>query len=579
MSMEFIFLKLFNMSIAAGWLILAVIILRLFLKKAPKWLSCTLWAIAAVRLVCPFSFESPISLIPSAETLSPYTVRFAKTPTIDSGIPLINDALNPVIGEAFAPSPYASVNPLHILTFFAAVLWAAGLCLLLVFALINFLLLMRRVREAVPFKSNVWLCDFVLSPFILGIIRPRIYLSSGVSKKHIPYILAHEQAHLARRDHWWKLLGYLLLAVYWFHPLMWAAYALFCRDIELACDEKVIKNMNMSEKKAYSAALADCSMPGRLVFACPPAFGEIGVKKRIKTILSYRKPAFWMAAAAVMVCAAAALCFLTNPQTGNTTIQGGSINTDAPAGDEGSVHGSIREFPADDGHDAGDPLPESPDAAITAAIMEANTSHYSADYDFACCDFVILETVSAAPPSGDAARIVTYYGWELYQEYRINEDGIEDRGGSHCPVALTFEQDEDGYRLTEYWQPRDGSYFVPDVRSKFPAHIADDGIDSQKYGFRQMQSCYRQAVAFASLDTDAIIGRLLDTICAEPAASSNPQDYIDMHSIEYRELLYYGEYTLRYCTRSLEQDGADDLRGQIMSRVCEELSGDNPVPE
>lgn len=318
MTIETIFLKLFNMSIAAGWLILAVIALRVLLRKAPRRLLCMLWAIAAVRLVCPFFPESPLSLIPSAETLSPYTVQFAGTPAINSGVPLINNALNPVIGEAFSPSPGASVNPLYVLTFFAAVLWAAGLCVLLVFALINFLLLLRRVREAVPFKSNVWLCDSVRSPFILGIIRPRIYLSSGAAKEQISYILAHEQAHLTRRDHWWKLLGYLLLAVYWFHPLMWTAYVLFCRDIELACDEKVIKDMSMSEKKAYSAALADCSTPGRPVFACPPAFGEIGVKKRIKTILSYRKPAVWIAAAAIIVCAAVALCFLTNPITCKT---------------------------------------------------------------------------------------------------------------------------------------------------------------------------------------------------------------------------------------------------------------------
>ena len=211
MTIETIFLKLFNMSIAAGWLILAVIALRVLLRKAPRRLLCMLWAIAAVRLVCPFFPESPLSLIPTAETLSPYTVQFAGTPAIDSGVHLINNALNPVIGEAFSPSLGASVNPLYVLTFFAAVLWAAGLCVLLVFALINFLLLLRRVREAVPFKSNVWLCDSVRSPFILGIIRPRIYLSSGAAKEQISYILAHEQAHLTRRDHWWKLLGYLLL--------------------------------------------------------------------------------------------------------------------------------------------------------------------------------------------------------------------------------------------------------------------------------------------------------------------------------------------------------------------------------
>ena len=214
--MDTIFLKLLNMSIAAGWLILAVIVLRLLLKKAPKWLPCTLWGIVAIRLLCPFSIESSFSLIPSEETISPYVVRYSQEPTISGGVPFINNTLNPIISESFAPFPAASANPLHIWIYIAGIIWAMGCGLLLCYACISLLWMHGKVRESIPLRDNIRLCDAVKSPFILGIIRPRVYLPSHTDEKYMDSILAHEQAHLKRKDHWWKLLGYLLLTIYWF---------------------------------------------------------------------------------------------------------------------------------------------------------------------------------------------------------------------------------------------------------------------------------------------------------------------------------------------------------------------------
>lgn len=566
--MDMIFLKLLNMSIAASWPIIAVILLRLLLKKAPKWLTCMLWAVVAVRLLCPFSFESPFSLVPSAETFQPSVVQYAQKPAIDSGISFINSTLNPVISETFEAAPYASANPLHILMFIAGNVWGIGMICLLVYALVGFLCIRRKMREAVHLRDNIWLCDSVKSPFIVGIARPRIYLSSAIDEERMKYVLAHEQAHLKRKDHWWKPLGYLLLAVYWFNPLMWAAYILFCRDIELACDEKVIKDMDMDGKKAYSRVLVDCSMQQKIVMVCPLAFGEVSVRARVKAVLNYKKPAFWMIAIAIMVCVVVTVCFLTNPKQDVNNVN--TIKNQDLAGNDSSLtedNGNLYST---------DELPEkttdvSLDAAISAAILERNKSAYTDEADFVCCDFLNLEILFATPAAGDTTHTIVCYGWALYKEYNISEEGIEDIAGSHIPVALTFELNENSYILKEYWQPRDGSYYVPDIREKFPVHIADDGIDSQKYIYRQIQSCYKQAVQFSGLDTDAVISGLLDTICSSPGTSSNPQDYIDAHSIAYRELLYYGEYTLQYCFERFGQGKETGLEGKIMAIACEEL--------
>lgn len=310
--MEEVFLKLVNMSIAASWLILAVIVLRLLLKKAPKSITLALWAIVAVRLVCPFSFESVLSLIPSAQTIPPEFV-YSPSPTIHSGIPALNSAVNPIISESLAPSELASANPAQILSFFAAIIWLVGIAAMLIYAAISYIRLHRKVRESIPDGNGLFICDRISTPFILGIFRQRIYLPSSLNEQDKTYVLAHEQAHIRRRDYISKPLGFLLLSVYWFNPIIWIAYVLFCKDIELCCDERVIKMLGSDSKKPYANAMINCSTKRHFVSACPLAFGEVSVKSRIKSVLNYKKPAFWLIIAAIAVCAITAVCFLTNP--------------------------------------------------------------------------------------------------------------------------------------------------------------------------------------------------------------------------------------------------------------------------
>lgn len=308
-----IFLGFLNRSLAAGILILAVVLVRLVFKKAPRWLLCALWALAAVRLVCPVSIESVLSLIPSAEPVQPEIIVSAQ-PAITSGIPAVDAIVNPPLAATFTPSPAQSANPLQIWTFLAACVWLAGIAALLLYAAVSALRLRLRVRTAVRLEGKVYQSEFVSSPFILGVIRPRIYLPFGLEAGAQAMVLAHERAHLRRGDQLWKPLGYLILAAYWFNPLCWLAYILFCRDIEAACDEKVVRELGEGCKAAYSRALLACSAPKKLITACPLAFGETGVKARIRSVLNYKKPAFWLVLAAVLVSAAVAVCFLTDPK-------------------------------------------------------------------------------------------------------------------------------------------------------------------------------------------------------------------------------------------------------------------------
>ena len=313
--MAAVFLKLLNLSISASWLVLAVLVLRLVSKRSPKWMNVLLWGMVALRLMLPFSIESALSLIPSAETLSPEVVRFDPAPTITSGVEFIDNAVNPSLSESFAAAPLASVNPLYVWTYLAGWVWLIGLGAMLLYALVSYLRLRRRVSVSLCVRENIYLCDAISSPFILGVVKPRIYLPSGLDEVQRQNVLSHERAHLARRDHWWKPLGFALLAVYWFNPVLWLAYALLCRDIELACDERVIRTMDESAVKTYSTVLLACSMPRKAVITCPLAFGEVGVKERVRNALHYKKPAFWIVVASAVVCIVVAVCFLTNPPT------------------------------------------------------------------------------------------------------------------------------------------------------------------------------------------------------------------------------------------------------------------------
>lgn len=344
--MSRIFSGVLQMSIAAAWMIPVVMVLRRLLKRAPKWVNLVLWGLVGLRLVCPFVPESRFSLMPKLPILSGYLYgnmignpagNAFQADTLQTGTNFSNNISQAVLDGSTAATGSGMGGvfgitgsgigvfgtgvwriPEWLLSIFT-ILWLAGVILFTGYAIYSYVRVRRQVAEAMWLRENLWICDEVKSPFILGLRKPKIYLSSSMDEAQYPYVIAHEQAHLKRGDQWWKPLGFLILAIHWFNPFVWAAYILFCNDLELACDESAVKKLKPQERKDYSYALLSCSMQRRLVTVCPLAFGEVGVKKRVKEILNYKKPTFWVVLAAVAVCVIVAVCFLTNPKQGTTT--------------------------------------------------------------------------------------------------------------------------------------------------------------------------------------------------------------------------------------------------------------------
>ena len=365
--MSDIFFKLLNMSITAGWLVLAALLFRICFKKSPKWIRCVLWAMVAVRLVLPFTVKSDVSVIPSTETVEirsdivnessenildhtseesdGSTVVYKRSVSVNSGIKPIDDVLNSIT----AKDNNASRSESKTLPFYdiSGIIWLIGACLMMIYALASFIRIKRQVRSAVSLEKNIMLCDGIYSSFILGIFRPRIYLPASINEEKRKYMIAHETAHLKRRDHLWKPLGFAILSVYWFNPVIWLAYILLCRDIELACDEKVIKEYDKQNKADYLKVLVECSVRRTSVAACPLAFGGTGVKERVVKVLNYKKPAFRIIFVSLIACAAAAVLLLTDPKVNAiddpASPESAAESTAAPGADESETYDTTAE--------------------------------------------------------------------------------------------------------------------------------------------------------------------------------------------------------------------------------------------
>lgn len=310
-----LFVSVLNMSISAAWVLLAVLILRLIFKKAPKRITVLLWCIVGLRLIMPFSVESIFSLIPSSETVS--KAWDSPRPNLNSGITVIDNGVNNYLEGHYFEGVTRPAGHFTDITTIAAAAWLIGTAALLIYTAVSFFRLKKGLRTAVLLRDNIFQSEKISSPFVFGIIKPKIYLPFGITERNAESVILHEQAHISRRDYLWKPLGFLLLCVHWFNPLMWLAYVLFCRDIEFACDERAIGLLNTDKRADYSEALLNCSAGRRMLFAYPPAFGEVGVKSRVKSVLNYKKPVFWLAAAAVIAGIAASVCLLTSPKTGS----------------------------------------------------------------------------------------------------------------------------------------------------------------------------------------------------------------------------------------------------------------------
>ena len=311
--MENVFLQILNNAITVSMLILVIMLVRVLCRKMPKWITCLLWILVAAKLMMPFPMESIFSLVPTSEPI-PAGIAMESNPHISSGIENVDNLINPALQQHFAPDKTASANPLQVWMYVGTVVWLAGTAALLLYALAAYVTVKWKVRASVRVEKNIYECDDIADPFIMGIIRPRIYLPSGLDEETKKYVLKHETAHLGRKDYLWKPLGFLILSLYWFQPLCWAAYILMCGDIEYACDEKVIKKETEGARADYCKALLACSVPRKMLAACPVAFGENGVKGRVKNMMNYKKPTFWISSISLVIVVIVAVCFATSPK-------------------------------------------------------------------------------------------------------------------------------------------------------------------------------------------------------------------------------------------------------------------------
>ena len=483
--------ELFDMSVAAGWLVLAVLIVRTLLKKAPRALVCALWALVGIRLVCPFSFESALSLIPRTE---PVTISAAS-----SRLPVVSTTVEtpPQVVDIYYESGIApSIHPDGVMAVLG-VLWLVGVFAMLAYMLISYICLRVRVREAAFLRDNIYECDSINTPFILGVFRPKIYLPSAMNEGDSELVIAHETAHLRRLDHIWKPLGFFILALHWFNPLIWLAYVLLCRDIEFACDEKVIKQLGADIKKSYSEALINCSVPRKTISACPLAFGEVGVKARIKNVLNYKKPAFWIIIVALVLLTAVAVCFLTDPIGFNTDL----------------------------------------DDYISSVILEQNAHDKQDGY----ASFE-AHTIFGTRRRGNEIKLYTM----VYQtDYMLDGQGelAEKINGSHIPTVITVRKTGGKYELVGYDQPRDGTYYPKDIKKLFPWYLRPL-TDTQLY-IKQHRSAFEQ---HAGVDLDRYYDGLYDKIVAEnkypetttSAVEDNSSKPITFVDGECQEYVYHG---------------------------------------
>ncbi|WP_035213457.1 M56 family metallopeptidase [Desulfitobacterium hafniense] len=694
---EELFLKVLNMSITGSAVILCVVLMRFLLRKAPKVFSYALWSVVLFRLVCPFSFESALSLLPVNPEPIPERIVYAAVPQIQTGIGAVDRIVSSSLPGA---TPYASVNPLQIWIFLGSLLWIMGIAALLIYSIFSLMGLKRRLRTAVHDQDNIYLCADIDTPFVMGVIHPRIYLPASLSGTEKEYILLHEQTHIHRFDHVVKILSFFVLCIHWFNPLVWAAFFLSGRDMEMSCDEAVIRRLGHEVKKDYSSSLLSLATGRRIVGGTPLAFGEGDTRGRIMNVLNYKKPAFRVLLIAFLAVLILGMGLMANPKAGEnftaavyrvdeilysasqysfayTTDSAPQYNissdyvlfrkevseqdwvmlgslykyplsrqeryglfeslnnkahdnldevktiyradlkdenqtfilvmeqknghvllahgydhpgnprvrwlfhldkvaepeTNGQAGQAGpqgsSAFGTIDAEPVEK---AEDPL----EGAVSAAILQHNRNEYRGG-DFSAQAHTTLATEAGKPAAGNGVNTVTVYAMALYMEFGYRGGGLSETGGSHMPIALTFEvEDKNVYRLMEYWTPRDGADYGPSLREKFPERIfpggiGEDALDTQKYIQAHAMACYEQAIAYGQVDVGNEIAGLIETICSSPAYMSNPGAYIDAHPLEYRTLIYYGSHTLEYCFDLFAQGGQRGLEGHIMAAACREI--------
>ena len=641
-----LFMRILDMTKTGSIVILVVLAARLLLKRAPKVFSYALWAAVLFRLLCPVSFgETPVSLVPEIVPVADtYSLKDESISVLEAGTAAyqaVGDALNGGLGvqhlrttqmEPDGTYRVVTTDWYSVWILFGQYVWLAGAVWMLLHSMISYRKLRRKTEIAFPLRDNLYLADGLESPFVVGLIRPKIYLPADLSQREYDYIILHEQHHIRRGDHIIKALAFLALCLHWFNPLVWLAFHLASKDMEMSCDEAVVRKMGEGIRADYAASLLTLATGRRIIAGTPLAFGEGDPQGRIRNLAKWKKPALWVTIIAVVLCAVLGICLLTDPapaqsSDGVSWYYGTVVDHATRAVKEGDAQARpYITLQCDDGkdrlfwmgrncEDPGDILGkyvvvrgkieadtglqiftsvqvtdpavfESLDEAIHQAILDQN---YSALYDGLCqtAHFKQLSSSEDGIISESGSKgidVITVYGIAYHQVYRLENDILVEDSGSCIPTVLTFGVNDSGKLiLTEYWQPRDGTYYPIDIQAKFRGRPYPD---TQRYIMEQTLNTYAQAMDYYGIGTDVVINTILDDICVREQWNDSFDALMENCPQQRAMLAAYGTDTLKYCFAEFIRGGQVDLRGKVMVYVCREIMEDmgevlliDPEPE
>ena len=596
--------ELLRINLVTSIVILIILGARLILKRAPKVFSYALWAIVLIRLLIPVSIQSPISVVPNTPAASGAVINSA-LPEIEFETP--RDREQNYYESQNTTSEEVQVYMSHTMEpiVYLSVAWLIGMASMVLYSSISYLNIKKKVRIAVPLRDNIWIADDVRSPFVIGFIRPKIFLPNNLGDQEQEYIILHEQHHIKRFDHVIKALAFLALTIHWFNPLVWIAFVLACKDMEMSCDEAVIRKLGENVRADYSASLLTLATGHRIIAGTPLAFGEGDTKGRIKNLAKWKKPAVWVLVLTIIICLVLGVCLLTdrvsrqNQHVGNTFYYGSVTeqnedhievlcndgsqkvfhyeagNEDIPTdlvGKQVRIRARLQDVTGNLFTTQVSQAPDTRFDTLDKAIQNAILSHHSHRQDqeiLDCASFFTYSSEGRSPAGSNKVDLVTEYGIVYHQGYRFESGKLVEDGGCNVPTVLTFRVDDDGqYILAEYWEPRDGSYYPEDIRAKYPAFVWPD---TQKNLFEQKINIFIQVMEGFQVGPEVIIDHLITDICDRERWAGSFDDLMVMCELQREILGYYSTDTLEYCFNQFENGNQNDLRGQVMAYVCSDI--------
>ena len=605
--------ELLRINLVTSIVILIILGARLILKRAPKVFSYALWAIVLIRLLIPVSIQSPISVVPNTPA--------ASGAVINSALPEIEFETLRDREQNYYESQNTSPEDVQVYVsrtmepmVYLSLAWLVGVAVMVLYSGISYLKIRRMVRIAVPLRENIWIADDIKSPFVIGFIKPKIYLPNNLGEQEQEYIILHEQYHIRRLDHVIKALAFLALTIHWFNPLVWIAFVLACKDMEMSCDEAVIRKLGENVRADYSASLLTLATGHRIIAGTPLAFGEGDTKGRIKNLAKWKKPAIWVLVLTLIICLILGVCLLTDRVSrqnkhvgttfyyGNVTEQGEGLievlcndgtnrvfyyeagNDDIPAdltGKQVEIRARLQEVTGNLFTTRVSQVPDTCFDTLEKAIQNAILAHHSHRQDqeiLDCASFFTYSSEGRSPAGSNKVDLVTEYGIVYHQGYRLEGDKLVEDGGCNVPTVLTFRVDDDGqYILAKYREPRDGSYYPEDIKAKYPAFVWPD---TQKNLFEQKIAVFNQAMEGFNVGPEVIIDHLITDICDRERWAPGFADLMTMCETQREILGYYSTDTLEYCFIQFQKGNQNDLRGQVMAYVCSDIlesMGQKPV--